>query len=66
MISRQGCLSMRTTGVPLLGGPKSSVGRNRELNPDIGLEEAKDVIDGLVGRVLSSGGEADPGAMPRS
>jgi ribosomal protein L7/L12 len=41
-----------------------AIKRYRQLNPGIGLKEAKDVIDGLVGRVLSSGGAADPAGTP--
>jgi ribosomal protein L7/L12 len=41
-----------------------AIKRYRELNPGIGLKEAKDVIDGLVGRVLSSGDTADPEGTP--
>jgi hypothetical protein len=37
-----------------------AIKRYRELNPGVSLKEAKDVIDGLVGRVLSGGGTADP------
>jgi hypothetical protein len=41
-----------------------AIKRYRVLNPGIGLKEAKDVVDGLVGRVLSSDDEADPEGMP--
>jgi Ribosomal protein L7/L12 C-terminal domain len=33
-----------------------AIKRYRELNPGTGLKEAKDVIDGLAGQVLSGGG----------
>jgi ribosomal protein L7/L12 len=41
-----------------------AIKRYRELNPGVGLKEAKNVIDGFVGQVLSEGGAADPGGMP--
>ena len=41
-----------------------AIKRYRELYPGTGLKEAKDVIDGLVGRVLSGGGVADPEGTP--
>ena len=39
-----------------LGRKIQAIKRYRELNPGTGLKEAKDVIDGLAGQVLSSGG----------
>ena len=41
-----------------------AIKRYRELNPGIGLKEAKDVIDGLRRTVLSGGGAADPEGTP--
>jgi hypothetical protein len=42
----------------------TAIARYRELNPGVGLKEAKDVIDELAGRVLSSRGVADPARTP--
>jgi ribosomal protein L7/L12 len=29
-----------------------AIKRYRELNPDVGLRDAKDIVEGLIGRVL--------------